>query len=166
MPLAVVVRDVAGQPVSSLHTFVPVFTRKEFEPVTLTWLPPVTAPADRTLFSDKARGGRPPGSRPSAPAAPLDALVAAAQGHQVTWVLDPAIVRPVPTLLADGTGPAPGATTPPQDGADSTDPSSSWRPVSRPGSPLPPPPSGPFRMPIRTSLPQGPRAAGPACRHT
>ena len=122
VPLAVVVRDVAGQPVASLHTFVPVFTRKEFEPVTLTWLLPVTAPADPDLFSDKARVRQAAWESAIGPGSPLDALVAAAQGHQVTWVLDPAIVRPVPTLLADGTGPAPGATTTPQDGADSTDP--------------------------------------------
>ena len=116
VPLAVVVRDVAGQPVATLHTFVPVFTRKEFEPVTLTWLLPVTAPADPDLFSDKARVRQAAWESAIGPGSPLDALVAAAQGHQVTWVLDPAIVRPVPTLLADGTGPAAGATTPPQDG--------------------------------------------------
>ena len=122
LPLAVVVRDRAGRSLSSLHTFVPVFTRKEFEPITVTWLLPVTAPADPDLFSDKAPLRQAAWESAIGRGSALDALVGTAQGHRVTWVLDPAVVRPVPRRARTTTDPTPTATASGQVGTDEVDP--------------------------------------------
>lgn len=105
-------------------------------PIPVTWLVPLTLPADAALFGPRGAARDAAWARAIGPGSRVSSLLDTLSGQPITWVVDPAITAPAAS--ADPTVPAAGAARPgaAQSGASSTGPTSST------GSPSSSTPSG------------------------
>ncbi|XAS76928.1 DUF6049 family protein [Dermatophilaceae bacterium Sec6.4] len=117
-------------------------------PLPVTWLVPLTLPADSALFGPSGAARDRAWARAIGPGSRIDTLLSTLSGQPITWVVDPAITVPAPA--ADPTVPSAGAPRPgaaPPGSTTSTPPPSTPPPSSSPASTSPagstPPPSSP-----------------------
>ncbi|WP_347349976.1 DUF6049 family protein [Intrasporangium sp.] len=150
IPISIeVVPREAGGPVGVLRTFLAWQARKEYVPLEIATVLPVTLPPDPALFSGPEdarirawRAAIGPGSR-------VRDLLDGSAGHEVTLAVDPSVFGPsavgasAPTAPTPGpTGSEPATTGPPADGsALPTAPAPGAAPPSTPGSTAAPTPT-------------------------
>lgn len=156
LPLAVEVTSDQG--VSSLHTFVGWYARKEYEQLDLAVVAPVTLPADTALYADDATVRARAWQRDLGAGSRVDRLLRGTDvpGASVTWAVDPAVIGAI-SGGTPGASTGPGGSTP-STATPSTSASSTPAP-STPASSAPLPKTPPTSSPAPTTT--DPSPAGP-----
>lgn len=115
-------------------------------PLPVTWLVPLTLPADSALFGPSGAARDSAWARAIGPGSRIDTLLSTLSGQPITWVVDPAITVPAPAAdptVPSAGAPRPGAAPP---GSTTSTPPPSTPPPSTPlssSSTSTPPPSSP-----------------------
>ena len=95
----------------SLHTFLPALSpNKEYEPLSIAWLVPLTLDPDPALHGMDSADRTAAWTRAIGPGSRLDRLITGTDSAQVTWAIDPAILGPPQTPAAADAATAPGPT--------------------------------------------------------
>lgn len=110
----------AAQPAAVVHTFLPFQVRKEYEPLDLAWVVPLTVPADPALVAELGPERTAAWEALLGESGALRERLAAATVPGVVWALDPALLGPGPEPApsdeseeggeGDGAGPTAGPT--------------------------------------------------------
>ena len=92
----------AGAPKSGdVHTFLPTLgPNKEFEPISIAWLVPLTLDPDPALHGAASPARTAAWTRAVGPGSRLDRLIQGTENANVTWAIDPAILGPQQTPSA------------------------------------------------------------------
>jgi len=94
----------------SLHTFLPTLSSvKEYEPISIAWLVPLTLDPDPALFGTESPTRTAAWTRAIGPGSRLERLVTGTDSTKVTWAIDPAILGPPAPAAAGSTTPSPSA---------------------------------------------------------
>jgi Family of unknown function (DUF6049) len=114
-----------------VHTFLPTLrTVKEFVPLSIAWLVPLTLDPDPALHGSASRARTAAWTRAIGPGSRLDRVIQGTENMKVTWAIDPAILGPQETPLAvsgsatpsPSPSPTPTTSQPPSGSAATPDP--------------------------------------------
>ncbi|HEX8973356.1 DUF6049 family protein [Oryzihumus sp.] len=150
LPLAIEATPAgADTPVGTSHTFLPWYQRKEFTPLSLAWLVPLTLDPDPALFGAPSAARTQAWQRAIGPGSRIDRLITGTQAGRVTWFVDPAVLGP-----PAGSSPPAGPQSPTSTSTPTPTPSTGGTgPVTPPADPV---------TTLTTSLGNRLAAAGPA----
>ncbi|GAA1246391.1 hypothetical protein FB474_3961 [Oryzihumus leptocrescens] len=152
LPLAIEAAPAgADTPVGTSHTFLPWYQRKEFTPLSLAWLVPLTLDPDPALFGAPGRARTQAWQQAIGPGSRIDRLITGTQAGRVTWFVDPAVLGP-PVGAS--------ATTPPPTPTSTSTPTTTPTPGTGGTGPVTPPADAVTTL--TTSLGSRLAAAGPA----
>ncbi|MGN6635093.1 MAG: hypothetical protein ACTHJ6_06465, partial [Oryzihumus sp.] len=113
LPLAIEATPAgADTPVGTSHTFLPWYQRKEFTPLSLAWLVPLTLDPDPALFGAPSKARTLAWQQAIGPGSRIDRLITGTQAGRVTWFVDPAVLGP-PAGASTTTPPTPTSTSTP-----------------------------------------------------
>jgi hypothetical protein len=94
-----------------VHTFLPTLASvKEFEPLSIAWLVPLTLDPDPALHGENSPARTAAWTRAIGPGSRLDRLIQGTENASVTWAIDPAILGPPEAPSAVGSPASPGQT--------------------------------------------------------
>ena len=113
--------DAASQEVvlGSQHTFLPsVSAQKEYEPISIAWLVPLTLDPDPALFGVDSAARTAAWTKAIGPGSRLDRAMTGTDSTQVTWAIDPAVLGPPPEPVAPDTSTTTSPTPAPTQGSD------------------------------------------------
>jgi hypothetical protein len=98
----------------TVHTFLPALSSvKEYEPLSIAWLVPLTLDPDPALFGTDSSARTAAWSKAVGPGSRLDRLVTGTDRAKVTWAIDPAVLGPPdPSSAGQGSGSTPPTPTP------------------------------------------------------
>lgn len=97
----------------SLHTFLPaLLPPKEYEPLSIAWLVPLTLDPDPALHGMDSANRTAAWAKAIGPGSRLDRLITGTDSTQVTWAIDPAILGPPQTPTAAAASAAPPTPSP------------------------------------------------------
>jgi hypothetical protein len=108
----------------SQHTFLPTLSaKKEYEPISIAWLVPLTLDPDPALFGMDSTARATAWTKAIGTGSRLDRVITGTDSTKVTWAIDPAVLGPppAPTPVDTSTTPNP-STAPTQGGSTTTDP--------------------------------------------
>ena len=78
----------------SLHTFLGFQRRKEYVPLDVSWLVPVTLEPSAALFGEPGTRRLDAWKQVTSPASSVSRILEATSGKEVTWALDPTLISP------------------------------------------------------------------------
>jgi len=114
LPLAIEATPAgADAPVGTSHTFLPWYQRKEFTPLSLAWLVPLTLDPDAALFGAPSRARTQAWQQAIGPGSRIDRLITGTQAGRVTWFVDPAVLGPPAGASTTTPPPTPTSTSTP-----------------------------------------------------
>jgi len=120
-PAAAAGRIVLGDQRSFLPTLPSV---KEYEPVSIAWLVPITLDPDPALHGVDSAARTAAWTKAVGPGSRLDRLIAGTDSTKVTWAIDPAVLgpphEPAPVTSPTAPGPAASASSSPAPGGTTT----------------------------------------------
>jgi len=108
----------------SQHTFLPTLSsKKEYEPLSIAWLVPLTLDPDPALHGMDSATRDAAWTKAIGAGSRLDRVITGTDSTKVTWAIDPAVLGPppAPTPVDTSTTPNP-STAPTQGGSTTTDP--------------------------------------------
>lgn len=148
VPISIEVTPSRGaDPSGVTHTFLAWHVRKEYVPIRLSTVIPVTFPPDVDLYSPDEQVRTAAWIEHLGPGSRVDSIVRGTSGHPVTLAVDPSVLGP--DLPGDSSTPAPSTTAPPAPSVPSTGSPAPTAPAASPsagstsgGATGTPPPTG------------------------
>jgi hypothetical protein len=144
LPISVeVVQEGATEPVGMTRTFIAWNNRKEYVPLQIATVLPLTLDPNTDLFSSKDSTRLEAWQKAIGSDSRVQRIVAGTQGSPVTLAVDPSVFGPVatPSGSAPGSGSTGSPTSPTSSSPGSTTTSSPTRPATQPTSPATPGPT-------------------------